>query len=111
VVLPLANEVLNSFGNVPIPVKELEKRCEELRKTFGLKSFDLSLLNNDDLWYLRQLDMESSRLKAKMIKEIESQPDRDHVEGFKKIFGDLGYREVAVETFQDVYNRIQNLKP
>ena len=53
ILLPLAKEVLSSFGNIPIDVNSLEKECEQYQKMFGLKTFDLSLLKGDSLWYLR----------------------------------------------------------
>ena len=62
VILPLAKEVFASFGNIPIKTAELAKECEAYRRKFGFKKFDLSLLKNDDLWYIRQLELADSKL-------------------------------------------------
>ncbi len=42
VLLPLAKEVIWGYENIPLPVKELAEKCNELKESFGFKSFDLS---------------------------------------------------------------------
>ena len=57
ILLPLAKEVLSSYGNIPIKVAQLTKECEVYKEKFGFLAFDLTLLKDDDLWYLRQLEL------------------------------------------------------
>ena len=71
VLLPLAKEALLGYGNIPISVKELAKFCEKLKDKFGFHQFDLSLLNHDDLWYIRQLDLEDENLKTRLVTDIQ----------------------------------------
>jgi hypothetical protein len=59
ILIPLAKEVLTSFGNVPVLVEDLKRECQEkVVGTFGFKKVDYSQLNDDNLWYIRQMETE-----------------------------------------------------
>lgn len=54
VLLPLAKEVMSSYGNVPIHVVDLREECQQkVVQLHGFKAVDYTLLNDDNLWYLR----------------------------------------------------------
>ena len=71
VLLPLAKEVLSSYGNIPLKVNDLAKVCEQFKEQFGLKHFDLSMLESDNLWYIHQLELDDDNLKQRLISEIQ----------------------------------------
>ena len=66
VLLPLAKEVLESFANVPILISDLKREYQRKVVSFGFKSINFSLLNDDNLWYIRQLELDS-KLKDKIL--------------------------------------------
>lgn len=85
--MPLAKEVMSSYGNVPVHVDELREECQQrVIETYGFKAVDYSLLNNDNLWYLRQLELSNSDDKDKYLQMVEPEADGDHVKVFKEIF-------------------------
>ena len=70
VFLPLAKEALNSFANIPLPIRVLKEECHAfLIKKLGFKSVDFALLNDDSLWYLRQLEITQTK-KNKIIQFV-----------------------------------------
>ena len=54
VLLPIAKEVMASYGNIPVLVDSLMAECErEVIGRFGFKQVDYSRLENDNLWYIK----------------------------------------------------------
>ena len=65
VLLPLARDALNTYSSVPQLVNHLKLHAEEMIKTkFAFKSVDYSFLNDDNLYYVKQLELTELRKKA-----------------------------------------------
>ena len=84
--LPLSLEFLFSYENVSVPLSQLRQEFQEkVIEGFGFKSIDYSLLNNDGLYFLRQLEIEPER-KEHYLQVCEPMKDGDLVPAFKQIF-------------------------
>ena len=84
VLLPLAKEVMSGYGNLPVLVSTLKAECQEsVILKHGFKSVDYSLLNDDNLWYLRQLELDSSEDKERYIRAVGQVVNGDHIPVFK----------------------------
>lgn len=87
VLLPLAKEVLFGYGNLPVLVSDLQTECEaKVIGNFGFKAVDYSRLNDDNLWYVRQLELENSQIKSWYLRCLEPVKDGDHIPVFTKFF-------------------------
>ena len=70
-------------------------------------------MRNDDLWYLRQLELADTDLKERLISEIESEVKEqgacDHVKIFKQIFDEreadkkITFEPTTLESYSDIY--------
>lgn len=88
VLIPLAKEVFSSYGNVPVLVESLKRECQEkVVRNFGFKQVDYTLLNDDNLWYLKQMEV-GQDVKQRYLAMAEPVKDGDHITVFKQIFSD-----------------------
>ena len=82
---------------------------------FGFKSIDYSLLNDDGLYFLRQLEIEPQR-KEHYLQVCEPMKDGDLVPAFKQIFqerveqGNSGSKVVVLEWLEPLYERCVKLR-
>ena len=84
--MPLSKEVFSSFGNIPVHVNDLKRECQEkVIGTFGFKEVDYTLLNDDNLWYIRQMETEKAT-KDRWLSMLEPIIDGDSVPVYKQIF-------------------------
>ena len=70
--IPLAKEVFSNYGGVNVPVAKLKQEChEKVIGQFGFKGVDYSLLQEDDLWYVRQLELADGAEKQRYLERLE----------------------------------------
>ena len=116
VLLPLAAEFVFSYENIPPPMSQLKQEFEEkVIEGFGFKSIDYSLLNNDNLYFLRQLEIDPELLEH-YLEVCEPYKDGDLVPAFKQLYrenverGATGNKRLALEPNRNLYNRCQKLR-
>jgi len=114
--IPLAKEVFSSYGNVPMPINQLKQEFQEkVIEGFGFKSIDYSLLNDDNLYFLRDMEVEPT-LKQHYLERCEPMKDGDLVPIFKQIFqdrADQGYEgeeRLCIEPNEELYLRVVKLR-
>lgn len=67
-------------------VNDLKRECQEkVIGTFGFKEVDYTLLNDDNLWYIRQMETEKAT-KDRWLSMLEPIIDGDSVPVYKQIF-------------------------
>ena len=55
---------MSSFGNVPVLVRDLKAECQQkVVGDFGFKRVDYDFLNDDNSWYVRQLELADDGFK------------------------------------------------
>jgi len=77
------------------------------------------LLQNDELWYIRQLEPEDDNVKQRLLTEIQSQVEEegqaDHVKVFQQIFtereadAERYFEPTTLETYDELYQRMLRL--
>ena len=66
--VPWAKEVLFGYGNVPVLLGDLKaEMTEKVVRQFGFKDIDFSALEDDNLWYIRSLELRDPALKERYL--------------------------------------------
>ena len=117
VLLPLAREVLSSFGNVPLLVHDLKRELAEYAvREKGFKAVNFDHLLDDNLWYLRAIQPTDPALKESFLERVGQVADGDHVPVIKQLCQDRrdqgaqGEDAVCLENYTEVFLRSVELK-